>query len=397
MIRPRLQFHLFIALAALLVLVGCVNSRDLRPGRTTLPKKPLVIPAQLVGNLFIVEAKWDKHGPWRFMVDTGSAVTLVSAEFAKRYATDKAALGAPAVRVKGTDSNATLLPAVTLRSIELDDARFENVQALIYNFDELSAHLGIKIDGVLSFPLFRETVFTLDYPQSRLVLKPAWPAPMPTPELGTTIKFYDSQRTPFIPVRLGAENIIALIDSGNDGPFMLNPLGLHMRFIQGPRPGVDVGTVAGSRTQQLGRVEQPLDIGPFRFEQPIVEISDQMTAISGSILKNFSVTFDQSRNQVSFYRASAAPIPPTPRRTVGISFSKTPAYWRVAGIVAASPAETAGVKAGDLVTRINGESIADWNYTRYDALVRRAEEITFTFLQGTKEVPVVIPTFILVP
>lgn len=397
MIRPRLQLHFLAALASLLVLVGCVSSRDLKPGRTTLPKKPIVIPAQIVGNQFIVETKWDKHGPWRFLVDTGSSVTLVSAEFAKRYATDKAALDAPSVHVKGSDGTSTLLPAVTLRSIELDDALFENVQALVFNFDELSAQFGMKIDGVLGFPLFRETVFTLDYPQSRLVLKPSWPAPVATPELGTTIKFNNTQRTPLISVRLGAENIIALIDSGNDGPLMLNPFGLHPHFIQGPRPGVTVGTLAGNRTQEIGRVEQPLDIGPFRFEQPIVEISDQLTAIGGAILRNFSVTFDQAHNQVSFYRANADPIPPAPRRAAGISFSKTPAYWRVAGVVAASPAETAGVKTGDLVTRINGEAVADWNFARYEALVRRAEEITFTFLQGTKETPVVISTFSLVP
>jgi len=396
MIRPRLQLLLLAALASLLVLVGCVSSRDLKPGRTTLPKKPLVIPAQIVGNLFVVETKWDKRA-WRFLVDTGSSVTLVSAEFAKRYATDKAALGAPSVQVKGSDGKVTLLPAVTIRSIELDDAQFENVQALIFNFDEFSAQLGMKIDGVLSFPLFRETVFTLDYPQSRLVIKPAWPEPSPTPELGTTIKFNNTNRTPFIPVRLGAENIITLIDSGNDGPLMLNTYGLHLRFNQEPRPGVTVETLTGNRTQRIGRIEQPLDIGPFRFEQPIVEISDENTAIGGAILKNFAVTFDQARNQVSFYRTTADPIPPTPRRAVGISFSKTPAYWRVAGIIPGSPAETAGVKTGDLVTRINGESISDWNVGRFDALVRRAEEITFTFLQGTKEIPVVIPTFSLVP
>jgi len=397
MIRTPFQFRLLTILALVLVLAGCVGPRDLKPGRTLLRKKQLIIPAQIVGNQFIIETKWDKHGPWRFLVDTGSSVTLVSSEFARRYASDKAALGAPSVHVRSSDGKSTILPAVTLSHIELDEARFENVQALVFDFDEISAHLGIRIDGVLGFPLFRETVFTLDYPRSRLVLKPAWPTPDPSPDLGTTIKFNNTQRTPLIPVRLGAENFIALIDSGNDGPLMLNPLGLHPRFAFGPRPGVTVGTLAGSRTQEIGRLEQPLDIGPFRFEKPIVDLSDQLTSIGGEILRNFAVTFDQSRNQVSFYCDSATPVPPSPRRAAGISFSKTPTYWRVAGIVPDSPADAAGIQSGDLVTRINGESIADWSFARYEALVRRAEEITFTFLKGTKETPIVVPTFDLVP
>lgn len=397
MIRLRVRFIPALALTLALFLTGCVNSHDLRPGRTYLPKKSLTIPAQIIGNQFIVETRWDKHGPWHFLVDTGSSVTLVSAEFAKRYASDKAALAAPSVHVKSADGTATVLPAVTLRRIELDTARFENVQALVFDFSEISAHLGVKIDGVLGFPLFSETVFTLDYTQSRLVLTSTGPIPDPAFTQGTTIKFTNSRRTPFIPVRLGGENFIALIDSGNDGPLLLNLIGLHPTFSYGPSPGVTVGTLTGSRTQEIGRIEQPFDIGPHRFEKPIVDLTDQISAIGGEILRNFAVTFDQSRNQVSFHRDLSIPIPPQTRRAAGLSFSKTPTYWRVASVIPGSPADAAGVQTGDLVIRINGETVADWNLRRYETVVRRASEITFTFLKGPKEDPVVIPTFDLVP
>lgn len=397
MIRQRAASLSALALTLALLLGGCISSRDLKPGRTSLPKKPLNIPAQIVGNQFIIETRWDKYGPWHFLVDTGSSVTLVSSEFARRYASDKAALAAPSVHVKSADGKSTVLPAVTIQRIELDDARFENVQALVFDFTEISAHLGVKIDGVLGFPLFRETVFTLDYPQSRLVLTPTSPTPDPVFSQGATIKFTNSQRTPFIPVRLGGENFVALIDSGNDGPLLLNLIGLHPTFTYGPSPGVTVGTLTGSRTQEIGRVAQPLDIGPHRFEKPIVDLTDQISAIGGEILRNFAVTFDQSRNQVAFYRDSSIPIPPQTRRAAGLSFSKTPTYWRIASVVPDSPAEAAGVQTGDLVIRINGETVADWNLRRYEAAVRRASEITFTFLKGPKETPVVIPTFDLVP
>jgi len=397
MTRPRAHFLQLLLLAFALVLVGCVNTHDLKPGRTKIGSSQVVVPAQIMGNLFVVEAKWDKHGPWLFLVDTNASVTLVSERFARRYSTGRAALDAPAVHVKSADGQSTLLPAVALSEIQLGDARFQYIQALVSNFDEISAHLGLKIDGVLGFPLFRDTVFTLDYPQSRLVLTrvpPSWDTAAPA---GTTIRFNNFQRTPFIPLRLGSENFITLIDSGNDGPLQLNPVGLHLQFSFGPRPGVVLGTLTGSSTQEIGRLEQPLNIGPYRFEKPIVNLTDQISSIGGEILRNFAVTFNQSRNQVTFYRDSALPIPPQTRRAAGLSFSKTPTYWRVAGVVPGSPAEDANIQTGDLVIRINGEPIADWNLRRFEATVRRTTEITFTFLYGTKETPVVIPTFDLVP
>lgn len=393
----RFQSAAIVFLSLFLLLAGCLSRHDLKPGRTVLRKKQVVLLAHVVGNQFVVETKWDRHGSWHFLVDTGSSVTLVSQEFARRYASDKAALAAPAVHVRSASGQAVMLPAVTIEEIELGAARFENVQALLYNFDDLSAQLGVKIDGVLGFPLFRDTIFTLDYPKSRLLLQPAWPAPEPPQGVATTIKFNNTRRTPLIPVRLGSENLIALIDSGNDGPLMLNPVGLHLKFLAGPRPGLTVGTLAGAHTQQIGRLDEPLDIGPFRLEQPVADLTDQLASLGGEILRNFAVTFDQSRNQVSFSRDNAQPITTTSRRSAGVSFSKAPAYWRVAGVVPGSPAETAGIQAGDLITRINGEPIADWPPARYETLVRKAEEITFTFLRGTAEVPVVISTFALVP
>ena len=397
MIRPHARFSKLLSFALTLVLAGCVGTHDLKPGRTRISSKKVTVPAEIVGNQFIVEAKWDKHGPWHFLVDTGSSITLVSSDFARHYATEKAALGTPSVHVKSAEGKSTLLPAVTLSRIELDDARFENVQALVFDFSEVSAHLGVRIDGVLGFPLFEDTLVTLNYPQSRLVISRTIPQNQTETLPGTTIKFTNSQRTPFIPVRLGAENFIALIDSGNDGPLLLNRIGLHPTFSFGPRPGVTVGPLTGTHTQEIGRLEQPLDIGPYRFEKPIADLTDQISSIGGEILRNFAVTFDQTRNQVTFYRDSSVPIPPQTRRAAGLSFTKMPTYWRVAGVIPDSPADVAGVQNGDLVIRINGESVADWNLRRYEAMVRRASEITFTFLNGPKETPVVIPTFELVP
>ena len=66
--------------ALALLLGGCVHfKREApRPGRTKLDAPLVIVPAATVGNYLIVETKWDKHGPYHFLVDTGSSTTLVS-------------------------------------------------------------------------------------------------------------------------------------------------------------------------------------------------------------------------------------------------------------------------------------------------------------------------------
>jgi hypothetical protein len=397
-----LPWHLssFCGLASvlgLLLTTGCISfHREApRPGRTTLSSPLIVLPAQSIGGYLIIEAKWDRSGPYHFLIDTGSSVTLVSPEFAKRYAAKNAPPSvAPEVHVKSASGESVLLPPTTLRRLELGDARFEDVPALISDCTPISAHLGVKIDGILGFPLFRETLLTLDYPHSRVVLNPAYSAPL---QPGATIPFNNASRTPLIPIQLGDTTFIALVDSGSDAPLSLNPVGLHFTYAVTPRSGPTVSTLAGDHTQQVGRLTDTLTIGSYALPRPLIEVTDELSAIGGKVLKNFIVTFNQEQNQVTFYRETTEAIAFGPSRSTGLSFSKTPVYWRVAGVIPDSPAAAAQVQLGDLITRINGEPVAQWDLRRYEQLVAAAPDIMFTFLNGTRETNVTLKVFDLVP
>ena len=394
---PKLAFA---ALAASL-LAGCTSLPSPfhrtapQPGHTTLATPLVVLPAQTLDNYLIVETRWERSGPYHFLVDTGSSVTLVSPALAKKFASSNAPRpDMPHVPVTSAEGQIAELPATTLRRLELGDARFDEVPVLVYDCAPLSAHLGVKIDGVLGFPLFRETLLTLDYPRSRVLLQPANTTALVP---GTAVPLDDTNKTPLIHLRLGDRTFIALLDSGSDSPLSLNPVGLNPRFANGPRAGATVGTLTGDRPQQVGRLADTLGLGDFTLPRPIVDLTDELSSIGGEILKNFTVTLDQQHDRAIFHRDSHEPIVSPSHRSAGVSFTKTPAYWRVAGVVPGSPAETAGVQTGDLVTRINGEPLAKWDLIRYEQLIATADTIAFTFLNGATESEKKIGVFELVP
>jgi hypothetical protein len=381
-----------VGLVALGWLAGCTTFR-LPPRRTRMESPQSVLQASLVSNFLVIETQWDKHGPYHFIIDTGSTTTLVTPDLAARYG-GRPRANQSSVRVLGANGQVKLLPPITLKHLELGAARFEGVQALVHDLADLSNHLGIRIDGVLGFPLFRETLLTLDYLHAQVILTPYGVA---TALPGVTIPFNNEQNTPLIPIQLGAESFIALVDSGSDTALSLNTVGLHPGFQFGPRPGALVATLSGDRLRMIGRLGQPLTIGAYVIENPIVDMTDELSSIGGGLLRNFTVTFDQKRNQVTLFRPNYDVINVPPFRSTGLSFTKTTAYWRVAAVVGESPAEMLDVQAGDLCTRINDEPVSAWPFPRYAELIRTATRITYTFIDGNAEQKVTLPVFELVP
>lgn len=389
--HPVASGWFLLALCAVL-LSGCTvpfHRQPLRPGRTTLNAQPVQVPAENIGNFLVLQAKWDRYGPYHFIIDTGSAATVVTPNLVKRYGT---ASGGN-VRVSSAEGDILELPSATLSRLELGEARFEDVPVLVYDLAALSAHLGIRIDGLLGFPLFRETRLTLDYPNSRVLLEPVDATALPP---GIVVPFDDHKRIPLIKLRLGDRNLFALIDSGSDATLSLNPVGLDAAFVSPPRPGATIGTLGGDHPQQIGRLAEDVGLGSYLLQRPVVDLTNELTAIGGGILKHFTVTFDAANGRVSFHRIEPGPISIPPRRSAGLSFSKMPAYWRVAGVIKGSPADAAGIQFGDLVTRIDGELVSKWDLRRYEQRVAEAREITFHLLFGTEEVEKRVAVFDLV-
>jgi hypothetical protein len=384
--RRRLAIRL-LPVAALSLISGCMFYRgEPQPFRTTFKSSVAVLPAETFGNILVIQAKWDRYGPYHFLIDTGSSVTLVTPEFAARYS-GKSSRGQPSqaqVRAQAGSGSAVILPTTVVERLQLGSARFTGVPALVYDCAPLTAQFGVKIDGILGFPLFHETLLTLDYRHNRVLIRPN-ASVVELQLLGSAIPFDNADNIPIIPVQLGTRRFVALIDSGSETALSLNPAGLAPQFIFGPAQGPTVDTLNGSRTRQIGRLAQSLLIGDYSVAQPITELNDELSAVGGGILRNFTVTFDQKHGRVTFYRESNDPVTMGGLNGTGLSFGKTPAYWRVVGVVPGSPADAARVEIGDLITRIDGEPVSQWGFHRYENLIATSSHVVFTFLNGTRE------------
>jgi hypothetical protein len=399
--RQLFQLCLLSSVVCLLFGTGCTTGSRRAPGRTVVEVRPTVLPARLISNFFVVEANLDGGAPYRFLVDTGSTVSYVTPKLAQRFAVKEKKGATPRlVRVRSAHGEETELPALTLRQLRIGASLFERVPALAYDFTDLSSHLGLQIDGIIGFPVFQHTLLTLDYLEKRLIIAPSVaayaPPPKQTPRV-STLTFGNQQGTPLIPIQMGNESFVALIDSGSDGSLSLNPAGLHPRFANGPRAGTIISSLQGDRPQLTGRLDQSVLLGTNLIHQPIVDLTDQLSSIGGEILRHFAVTFDQRRNLVTFARETDGPVAMESRRHTGLSFARSPAYWRVLAVIPDTPTAALPVQAGDLCVRINGEPVDKWDYERYAALLKAATKVTYTFLTGTKETDLEVPIFTLVP
>lgn len=112
----------------------------------------------LTGNRPIIELKVnDKEQPLRFVLDTGSGISVISDETAARLGIKAVARGG-AARGIGGDGKFEIVYGF-LRSVEIGDARIKNVPIYIRKFHAANE----KIDGYIGLSLISKFLTTIDY------------------------------------------------------------------------------------------------------------------------------------------------------------------------------------------------------------------------------------------
>ena len=121
--------------------------------------KAVIIPLDMSGGRPVVEARLGNHGPFRFILDTGASLSVMTPALFARMG-----LPVPETSIMGSaDPELTLFPRIRIGKLRLD-----SLQVAVLDF-----LLPDEALGVLSVKLFTEYLTTFDYPNSTLRLEQA--------------------------------------------------------------------------------------------------------------------------------------------------------------------------------------------------------------------------------
>jgi len=263
------------------------------PASTELDR-PIAVPAALSGHLFTIEAKLDGKGPFRLVVDSGSAgLARISPAVQRALGLEpigEARVGDP------SGKNPLTRPVVRLGSVEIGGAKFGGIDATVG--DSLR---GNALDGVIGLGLFAGLTATLDYPRLQLRLERR-PLAAGDPHV---VAFTSEHGVPVIELQLAGAAMTVDVDSGS--PALLSvPASWASRLAFAAEPRVvGKGRTANNEFEiRAAELRGDLVVAGFTQASPTVNVVDHFPVanLGSQFLRQYAVSFDMANRRIALTR-----------------------------------------------------------------------------------------------
>ncbi len=306
--------------------------------------------------------------PEDFIFDTGASITVLDSAYAARIglATEGLQQGQGAGAV-GSASFA-VVPKLRVEAADGDGVELQDLRVAVLSVNSvLAPYFWRDCAGIVGFDFISRFVDEIDFDRELLTLYD--PATFRYAGPGQAVPMTLAGHTPVVRMKL---------DDSLSGDFRVDvgsgsTVDLHTPFVKqhglaGHAPFIEVtgGGFGGTFTTRMVRMKK-LELGPFAWADPLVSLS-QATAgaftsedyagnLGNRILERFKVTLDYERRQMWL-----EPGARYARRDVlargGAQLARTADTVRVMSVLPGSAAAKAGLRAGDVITALDGQPIA---------------------------------------
>ena len=269
------------------------------PDRLSLSAPNVSVPLTFFGGRPVVEVMINGKGPYRFIVDTGAAGTVISNELARE-------LKLPALQhaQMGRPGSSTPLDAYVTKidSLEIGGARAEGMAAV---YSDLSRLTSMKPSedaprGVLSAVNFPGWIISIDFIGARLGIEKG---DLPGADDRTTFEWTNSESIPTVPLRMADQTFQAHVDSGSGSGITLSTSSAaRLKLTEKRLDKTPARFVDSSFPVTYAKLDAAVTIGKVVVTNPTIRYHDGSAPanIGQEVLHAFIVRVDAKNRRVQF-------------------------------------------------------------------------------------------------
>ncbi|MDH5483006.1 MAG: retroviral-like aspartic protease family protein [Candidatus Bathyarchaeota archaeon] len=258
--------------------------------------------------LVVVETRLNNKGPFKFVVDTGSSVTVVG-----REATEVLGISQTS---NSTTSGCYSSKMLAVASIQVGGIGKRQVPIALGDLSKLSEETGTLLDGIIGSPFMKDYEVVIDYPQMEILFEES------RQERRLPTKFRLVSKANFIVVETelnGKGPFNFLVDTGATKTVMTEQIGqtfgLHGN-ICGEKKALS-GFFAGT-TMVLSKVKS-IQVGKAKSSDVEVGVQDlqllcdavgaPLDGVLGyTFMKDYRVTINYPKREMSFEKEDASKV-----------------------------------------------------------------------------------------
>lgn len=237
------------------------------------------------------------------------------------------------------------------------------IEATVFDLDGLSAAAGRPIVALIGSDLFDNFVVDIDFVRKTVGVEKLQ---SPIPNSGATIipLLREAAGNRVIPISIGRQTAIpAIFDLGSDTPLYVSPAYVEQHgLLKGLRSSTSLSAGAEGLELNTTAVMHEVRIGQFVLRDVPVEVPKKwgrgIPAVVGlPILERFNLGVNFPANQLSLRPIESVLNTGFRKDRSGIGATRDRDQLRVIHVAPGSPAESAGLKVGDVIVAINGRRL----------------------------------------